>query len=496
MPKLNILPQTNKNLIDNNPIWYKDDIWSLENLGINGNKSDKYNTISFKKIQQPWLKHLLKKHILFKGISRGCHSITKMVASIIYFSEYLSALPEKQQIYSETEISRTLIEGYLRFLGSSDNSYNTKNQKLNALKRFFETCIDQKWVPFNGKLIYPEDIPKPANKLPRFIPESVMEQLNAKLNKMNPYVKRMLITLQETGVRIDELLSLNFDCIYQDREGDYFLKYFQFKMNKEHEIPISHDLASIVREQQQTVRDDWGDHKLLFPTPQYISLNNSNKRRAKNRGKKWSRRVLSQYVNDFARAENILGPDGKPWQFKFHDFRHTLATRMINSNIKQHFIQHFLGHESPEMTSRYAHVHNETLKKEFATFYNQNLVSISGDISTPENVIDDIAQGTSPKEIDELWLKRNIMAQALPNGMCSLPAISNKCPHANSCLTCANFRTDKRFLKIHKEQLEKTQKIINTAQKNGWERQYEMNCTVKNSLEKIITTLEEQSNDT
>ncbi|WP_240047037.1 tyrosine-type recombinase/integrase, partial [Staphylococcus aureus] len=39
-----------------------------------------------------------------------------------------------------------------------------------------------------------------------------------------------------------------------------------------------------------------------------------------------------------------------------HAFRHTVGTRMINNGVPQHIVQKFLGHESPEMTARYAHI--------------------------------------------------------------------------------------------------------------------------------------------
>jgi hypothetical protein len=37
-------------------------------------------------------------------------------------------------------------------------------------------------------------------------------------------------------------------------------------------------------------------------------------------------------------------------------------------------------------------------------------------------------------ENDALWLKKNIMAQALPNSLCTLPLQQKRCPHANACL--------------------------------------------------------------
>ncbi len=40
---------------------------------------------------------------------------------------------------------------------------------------------------------------------------------------------------------------------------------------------------------------------------------------------------------------------------KFHDLRHTFATRLIQSGADIYSVQKLLGHKSMEMTSRYAH---------------------------------------------------------------------------------------------------------------------------------------------
>ncbi len=296
------------------------------------------------------------------------------------------------------------------------------------------------------------------------------------------------------GVMID---TLPYDCIYQDQEDDYFLKYFQSKMNKEHVIPISKALSEVIIEQQSAVKKEWGVHLLLFPTPNYIKPVKQGifKKRMSNRGQQLARRTLAKYLQAFAVAHNIRGSDGKIWPFSFHPFRHTIATQMINNKVPQHIVQRFLGHESPTMTSRYAHIHDETLKKAFTEFYGK-ITNIAGEVLSKEQLFKDISSGINPKEMDAIWLKKNIQAQTLPNGICALPAISNHCPHANACLTCVNFRTDIRYLDIHREQLKKTNIMIKKAQQKECFRQAEMNQIIQANLEKIIATLEETSDVT
>ncbi|HHT9917139.1 TPA: hypothetical protein ACT9LE_002455 [Legionella pneumophila] len=70
------------------------------------------------------------------------------------------------------------------------------------------------------------------------------------------------------------------------------------------------------------------------------------------------------------------------------------------------------------------------------------------------------------------------MSQSLPNRLCSLPLTQQKCPHANACLTCTHFRTSKQYLPQHKAQLEETNKLIERAKENGWQRIEEMNGEV------------------
>ena len=37
------------------------------------------------------------------------------------------------------------------------------------------------------------------------------------------------------------------DCLLQDKDGDYFLKYYQWKMKKDHIIPISKEVAELIQ---------------------------------------------------------------------------------------------------------------------------------------------------------------------------------------------------------------------------------------------------------
>jgi hypothetical protein len=163
-----------------------------------------------------------------------------------------------------------------------------------------------------------------------------------------------------------------------------------------------------------------------------------------------------------------------------HGFRHTVGTRMINNDVPQRVVQQFLGHETPAMTARYAHIHDSTMKRKLAE-YRGKVVDITGKV----------VEGDGPPiSSDALWLKRNILAQALPNGVCRLPIQLGECPHANASLTCVQFGTSSKYLAALKEQLLQTDGILETARAQGWTRQVEMNERVRRNLLTVIAAVE------
>ncbi|PID42045.1 MAG: hypothetical protein CSB48_12325 [Proteobacteria bacterium] len=467
-----------------------DDVWFFgsEELTLQGG-SDAIK-VNFSEINPAWLKQSAKDFIKACSATKSSATLVANVHAIRMFGQDISA--SKSEL-KPSDIDRTFIENILYRWSNKKLKWSTRKRRLASLRQYIEWCEDTGSLVFGAvRLIRDSDYPKPEDKLPRFIPETVMTQLNQHIDLLHPHVMRFFLVLQEVGMRIGECCALPFDCIYPDDQGDYFIRYYQFKMKKDHVVPISKELTAVIQEQQQAVREEFGSPKeLLFPTPK---MQLGGKRAYPRAGLAWSRGTLIKNLNALAESANILGPDGSVYHFTYHQFRHTTATRMINNGVPQHIVQRYLGHETPAMTSTYAHIMDETLKKEFAAFQGK-MVDINGKIYEPEDVASTLVEGSDPDDIDAQWLKKNIAVQSLPNGLCSLPVVQGSCPHANACLSCPNFRTDHRYLPQHREQLAKTEKIIATCKANGWQRQLEMNESVKSSLIRIIEPLEVSGHD-
>ena len=85
---------------------------------------------------------------------------------------------------------------------------------------------------------------------------------------------------------------------------------------------------------------------------------------------------------------------------------------MVNNGVPFHIIQRYLGHASPGMTLTYTRIHDQTLKQEFLKFRSK-VVTITGEF-LQESSLD-----TSSEDLQ--WMRKNILAQALPNGSCARP---------------------------------------------------------------------------
>jgi hypothetical protein len=253
-------------------------------------------------------------------------------------------------------------------------------------------------------------------------------------------------------------------------------------MKSETTIPISLELAKVIQEQQKYINEQFDKNfNYLFCV--------------KKSGKKFnpSPNVMSgqsfiYYLKDLGNKYNICDHSGRKWNFQSHQFRHTVGTRIINNGVPQHIIQRYLSHESPEMTSVYAHIFDKTLKLEIAKYHDSRVVNVAGEV----------VKSTTPEldnDLDLHLLKKKVLAQSLPNGSCARPIVLGECPHANACFTCGDFRTTIEFLDQHKAQLDETEKLVKNAEEKGWKRHAEMNTKVRDNLKKIITTLESDNKD-
>jgi integrase/transposase-like protein len=457
------------------------DVWAAEQIGIKVPEYQYKTKFNFACIKQEWLKILIKKFILYSASNREFGTLSAFILYFKHFSEFLST-----ELYVEgiNDLNRQAIINFLSYLNQRKFSADFRARTLSLLAGFIKTGVINKWFNVESYLIRKEDFPRIPKPLPRYIPDEVVRQLNQHLDTLPEPIMRAVLVIQECGLRIGELCLLPLDCLKQDSKGGWFIQFMRYKMKKESTLPISQALAEVIKEQQAYIQYHFDNNfQYLFCTrkrghifiPVPYTMSNA---------------TFTNYLKKLAVQFNIKDNLGKPWNFHTHQFRHTVATRMINNGVPQHIVQRYLGHESSEMTMRYAHIHDETLKKEIEKFHESTVVNFQGQKVELEETI------LSTSE-DLEWFKKNIQARALEHGYCGRPKMLGGCdiPGFDGCYNCPHWRTNINFLPILKDTLERTNKVIEKARNCGWELQLQKNEPIQRNLEKVIFSLEAGKNE-
>ena len=162
----------------------------------------------------------------------------------------------------------------------------------------------------------------------RYIPEMVLEQLRFHLTAFPDDLRRMLILLLESGMRLSDLCSLSYDCLAQDVAGKPFLRYLELKTKRVRAIPLSPLALEVILEQQQELKGiENGDGRFLFPDPN---------------GRPSSAQIFMKKLNQQASEKNICDATGTVWRFYAHQIRSTILWRlfMAGPSIMTQFLHH------------------------------------------------------------------------------------------------------------------------------------------------------------
>ena len=96
-------------------------------------------------------------------------------------------------------------------------------------------------------------------------------------------------------------------------------------------------------------------------------------------------------VREFCEARDRAGiPD-----FRFHDMRHTFATRLVQRGVDLYKVQRLLGHKTSLMTQRYAHHSPESLREGVNVLDGPHPQRVSTNLAHGP-IVTDVASATTP----------------------------------------------------------------------------------------------------
>ena len=127
--------------------------------------------------------------------------------------------------------------------------------------------------------------------------------------------------------------------------------------------------------------------------------------------------ILSKICNQIPLSD-FGAESGDIYQITPHQFRHTVATEMIDAGVDIYAVKNFLGHSSVTMTEKYIKVYQQRLKKEFKDKL----------LKSDATVIKVFLTGRIFG--DNKWVKNKIIAVFdQGDGCCEHPYKMPSCPH-------------------------------------------------------------------
>ncbi len=237
------------------------------------------------------------------------------------------------------------VKAFLAFLGTQTYSKSTIARKLATLRSFYKFCMRRGYVKAHPLATI--RTPKQEKRLPKFLEvEKITKLLSTPDDNtlLGARDRAMLEVLFSTGVRVSELVNLNFgDVEYEGRTIRV-----RGKGKKQRTTPIGTTALAAIQKYLQLRRADVRsanfDQQALFV--------NKHGQRLSTRS---VRRKLDKYL-----VQAGLDPSISP-----HTLRHSFATHMLANGADLRSVQELLGHQSISTTQIYTHLTTPRLKEAY-----------------------------------------------------------------------------------------------------------------------------------
>ncbi|OVE79605.1 hypothetical protein BVY01_02025, partial [bacterium I07] len=212
------------------------------------------------------------------------------------------------------------IEDYIAHRRNQGVSNATVNRELACLKRMYNLAI--KWGEVKRNPVHDVDFLEEPPGRTRFLSEQECRRL---IECSPDHMKPIILTALCTGMRLGEILSLQWEQVRIDDVVDPHIEVIHTKNNKKRFIPLNDDMVDLL---SSFVNDS-----------RYVFLGTKGKP---------LKSVRKPFSNALKKASI---PD-----FRFHDLRHTFSSHYIMNGGDLLSLKETLGHSNLKMVERYAHL--------------------------------------------------------------------------------------------------------------------------------------------
>lgn len=310
------------------------------------NESSRVETISFLNIKNSRNRHIFQDYMKYL-IGLTDMSISTIRAIKYRIEEFILYIDEKH-IY---EVCASDIDRYIGWQLKKGNRKEFIDRKLTELDKWYRNLLSYGCI---GKM--PFDIQYYASTKfenthsDRAVEEKFIRLILKNLGKCEEKIRLMFLTQLCTARRISEVCQIRAGNIRKDG-GDYWACFYQPKMHEDIMVPIPKQLFVLL--------------------DKYINSNNIGSKEhvfQSESGKAYRSGAYQKKMSKFCMETGICEAG---YDFKSHDFRHTVATLLYNQGASIQAIRDFLGHKTDEMTKQYIDFIPKEVEKKSREFFKE-----------------------------------------------------------------------------------------------------------------------------
>ena len=505
--KLNLQPITTESDYSNITIGnskFTDDIWDLSPFITAKNIKDCQKKIDFNFISNEDMKLTAKFYAYYRlGKVKPRTVRVNINGYLPLFIEYCNL----NNINSFNEVTKELFLNYSLWLKECKKvAQGTGYSRCSVVEEIIKIGQIKGWnVPktnifvdftsydlWNTKKALKENKTKP-------IPEDIFDKiLQCALKEKDILTKAGIIIQSQTGLRINEVLSIQQGCVRTTNDGYDYMEVTLGKTEKGepiiHKVFINELVKNVVTELEDFTNDlrkESGLKELFLTKSKKLNGNIVVYK---------SDRFGELKINSFIKRWDIRDSKGNLYPLKSHQFRATFVRELIKQKVPIAHIMKQFAHVSIEMTAHYLTLKEEEVKEIYSDMILGKDSKIAGlrakEIKTKLN---EQFRGKTEQEIDDIVsnLSKSMSFNPLPTGVCLYDFRRGNCSNGDGCFfyNCPNYVTEVKFYPVIKQELDLMEKEMarykELGQQRSWERQY-----VKYQyLKPLVDSLEEQINE-
>ena len=277
-----------------------------------------------------------RKHVTFREFVKEYKSHIEVCKTPPSYQRDVDSIKHLLQVFADrrlTDINTGHVQKYVdgRLHEKKPNGKPFKpasiNRELMCLSAIFREAVKRQLLdknPVRGIKQLAEQ-----NQVDRYLTD---EEERVLLAACNPSLRPIVICALHSGMRRGEILSRTWEDVDFDQQ---LVRVRYTKSKKKRFIPINDTLDEMLRALPK------------FKECPYVFANPKTKAR-------WSdKKIAWEYA---VKKSGLKG-------LRFHDLRHTFASRLVQKGIPIKAVQELLGHASIVMTMRYAHLAPADLRR-------------------------------------------------------------------------------------------------------------------------------------